>query len=253
MSRNSAAGQARSSAVMERSTRSTGTASALPGVGLVGHDAAVLSLLGTLLLSLFVALLAALQLADHFRAVEASLPVFAALAVFGAAVLGIFMAVSATSQRVRSLNLSAAGLVLAVAAGTVAWIAAAGWLSGRTPPLPDRDRLLLALGFAAPAVLLVLVQWGLMRRRWLRLRGEEELGLWPWGATAIAGFAVLNPLGLEVLATALGQGPGGGLRPVWAAAALGSGFAAVVMAALECYIRSRMLRRRLAQSTQPAH
>ncbi len=45
----------------------------------------------------------------------------------------------------------------------------------------------------------MLVQWGLVRRRWLRAAAEDDFTRWPWIATAVAGLVVLNPFGLAFL------------------------------------------------------
>ena len=54
-----------------------------------------------------------------------------------------------------------------------------------------------------PALLVVLMQWGLVRRRFLRATGADDLTLWPWLTTAAAGLAILNPIGLALVWMAL--------------------------------------------------
>ena len=54
-----------------------------------------------------------------------------------------------------------------------------------------------------PSVLAVLVQWGLVRRRHLQMAGEDDLTLWPWVTTVVAGFVILNPYGLAFLQATL--------------------------------------------------
>ncbi len=70
------------------------------------------------------------------------------------------------------------------------------------------------------------MQWGLVRRRWLRLRGEDDLTLWPWIATMIGGLAILNPFGLDVIGQAITYTPTNWLRDVVRTIAL-SGMAAL--------------------------
>ena len=58
----------------------------------------------------------------------------------------------------------------------------------------------ITLELIVPALLAVLVQWGLVRRRWLQGHGDEDdLTRWPWITTAVAGLVILNPFGLAFL------------------------------------------------------
>jgi hypothetical protein len=85
----------------------------------------------------------------------------------------------------------------------------------------------------------------LVRRHWLRARGDEGLTRWPWVTTAVAGLVTLNPIGLAFLGGTLNRS-GGDLLWEFVATVTGAGFAALlVMAWVECYIRERMLNRRL--------
>ena len=106
----------------------------------------------------------------------------------------------------------------------------------------------VALEFIVPALVAVLVQWGLVRRRWLRLRGEDDLSLWPWIATMVGGLAILNPYGLDIIGQAISYGPTNWLRDMVRTIALSGVAALLAMVFLETYIRGRMLRRRLAQA-----
>jgi H+/Cl- antiporter ClcA len=87
-----------------------------------------------------------------------------------------------------------------------------------------------------------------VRRRWLRLRGEDDLSLWPWIATMVGGLAILNPYGLDIIGQAISYGPTNWLRDMVRTIALGGVAALLGMVFLETYIRGRMLRRRLAQA-----
>jgi hypothetical protein len=106
----------------------------------------------------------------------------------------------------------------------------------------------ITLELLVPSLLVVLVQWGLVRRRWLRAAGEEDLSLWPWVTTALAGLAILNPLGLALLSSALRQSASDFMAPYFAVMTAAAACALVVIAAIECYIRRRVLRRRLESS-----
>src|SRR5204862_963390 len=103
----------------------------------------------------------------------------------------------------------------------------------------------ITLELIVPALIAVLVQWGLVRRRWRRLHGDEELTRWPWVTTAVAGLVILNPFGLAFLHGTLSRS-GGDLLWEFVATVTGGVLAALlVMAWIECYIRERMLNRRL--------
>ena len=113
------------------------------------------------------------------------------------------------------------------------------------------ENLYITLELLIPAFLTVLVQWGLVRRRWLRKRGDEDLTLWPWITTLVAGLAILNPLGLEIISSALNSSAGNMLRQLWIAISLSGAAVLIVMALIEVAIRWRMLRRRLAPIQPP--
>ena len=100
----------------------------------------------------------------------------------------------------------------------------------------------------------MLVQWGLVRRRWLQATGEEDLTRWPWITTVVAGLAILNPFGLAIFAAALKRDPTGDW--LWHLSGRyrgglwhdrrGRGAGGI-----ECYIRGRILRRREPAPGQP--
>lgn len=209
---------------------------------------AFLAFLGTFLLSLFVALLAALQLADYFAATGEFALVLIALPVFVAISMLAFGIASARARQPVVFNAVAACLAL------LAFAPLAIPLLMKAPATPPHDPFALAmdnttvaLQFIVPALAAVLSQWGLVRRRWLRLRGEEDLSLWPWVATVIGGLAILNPYGLDVIGQAITHSQSNWLRDFVRTIALGGIAALLVLVFIETYIRSRMLRRRLEQ------
>ena len=208
--------------------------------------AAVLAFLGTFLLSLFVALLAGLQLADHFRATEKFIAVMLAIAAYTFASV-VLLGITYSAARTR-------GAITAMA-----WLLALGACILVTVPdglelyrgrrLEDftieRKDVEVALQFLVPALLAVLLQWGFVRRRWLRAQGLEDLSRWPWFTTAIAGLAILNPVGLEWVEAALRRPADWSTRQFMALATMAAAAALIVPAFLEYYIRERLLRRRL--------
>jgi hypothetical protein len=208
--------------------------------------AAVFAFLGMLLISILVALLAALQLGDFLNA----------SGEFGLVILGVVaftsMSLAVFALAYRMTRRAAALTAVAVALGIVALAPLA--LPGLIQRIADRsnnpytvgvENTYITLELIVPALLGVLVQWGLVRRRWLRLHGDEELTRWPWVTTAVAGLVILNPIGLAFLGGTLNRS-GGDLLWEFVATVTGAGLAALlVMAWIECYIRERMLNRRL--------
>jgi hypothetical protein len=210
--------------------------------------AAIFAFLGMLLLSLVVALLAALQLADFFRTGDEFLLVVMALAIFAAVATVAFAIGHWKAKRIQALHWIA--FVLAV-------IALAPMVS---PRLVERivehsagvytvgvENTSITLELVIPALLAVMVQWGLVRRRWLLTNGAEDLTLWPWVTTVTAGLVVLNPIGLAVLSAALSSSGSDFMRQYFAMAAAVVAGILVVAALIECYIRRRILRRRLKE------
>jgi hypothetical protein len=209
---------------------------------------AFLAFLGIYLMSLFVALLVSLQFADYFAATAEFALVLMILPLFVTVSLAVFIAVNRLARG--SLAFNAAGACLALLAFVpLALPLVQAATPGRAvdPFQVAIDNSALALQLVVPALAAVLVQWGLVRRRWLRQRGEDDLSLWPWIATIIGGLAILNPYGLEAVGQAIGQGQSNWLRDAVRTAALGGTAALLVLVFVETYIRGRMLRRRLAQ------
>jgi len=214
--------------------------------------ATVFAFLGIWLISLVVALLAAFQLGDFFGANnEFGLVI---LGVMGFTVFALLVFELAYALARRAAVLAFVGLALAAIA------LAPAALPGLVQTIADRstnpytvgtENTSIMLELVIPALLAVLVQWGLVRRRWLRAAAEDDFTRWPWIATAVAGLVVLNPFGLAFLQSTL-KHSGGDFMWEFTAMVTGAGLAALlVMAWIECYIRDRILNRRLALSPSP--
>ena len=214
--------------------------------------AAAFAFLGIWLISLVVALLAALQLGDFFGA----------NAEFGLVILGV-MGFTVFAQLVFALAYAVARhaavlafMALALAAAALALVALPGLIQAiadrsTNPYTVGAENIAIALELVIPALAAVLVQWGLVRRRWLRSAAEDDFTRWPWIATAVAGLVVLNPFGLSFLQSAL-QHSASDLMWQFTAMVTGTVLAALlVMAWIECYIRDRILNRRLAVGPSP--
>ena len=214
--------------------------------------AEVFAFLGMLLLSMVVALLAALQLGDFFNASgEFGLVIFG-VATFTAFALAIFALVYSIAPRAGVLT--AVALLLALCA-----LAPVG-LPGLVQMIADRstnpytvgdENVSITLELVIPALIAVLVQWGLVRRRWLRSAGDDDLTHWPWVTTIVAGLVVLNPFGLAFLQATLKHSPTDFMWEFTATVTASVLGALLVMAWIECYIRERMLNRRMAANPPP--
>lgn len=205
----------------------------------------VFAFVGILLVSLVVGFLAALPLADFFQATEEFILVIMALVAAVLMSLMIFGVAYAAARRVGALAAVAALLCLAVL-GLVALPSIIDMRAGRAA-LADSfagKNLALSLEILVPAAVAILTQWGLVRHRWLRVRGREELSPWPWVTTVIAGLVILNPMGLEIVSAGARQSVTDWLRELWTAITAGGAALLAAMTLIEYYIRRRMLRRR---------
>jgi hypothetical protein len=216
--------------------------------------AATFAFLGIWLISLVVALLAALQLGDFFGANTEF-----GLVILGVMVFTIFsLLVFATAYFMARRGAVLAFVALALAVVALASVA----LPGPIQAIADRsanpytvgiENIAIALELVIPALLAVLVQWGLVRRRWLRAAAEDDFTRWPWIATAVAGLVILNPYGLSFLQASLQHSASDLMWQFTAMVTAGVLAALLVMAWSECYIRDRILNRRLAASPSPQH
>jgi hypothetical protein len=209
--------------------------------------ATVLAFLGMLLLSMVVALLAAFQLGDYFGATNEFIVVIVMLTVFAIVTILVFAASYAVAKRAQALNWVALTLAMSSLAPLfsprlVEWIAE----RSTNPFTVGVENSYVTLELLIPMLLTVLVQWGLVRRRWLRTSGEEDLTLWPWVATVVAGLVVLNPIGLAVVATTLQRSGADFMWQYFTMVTAAVAGVLVVMASIECYTRERIRRRRMA-------
>lgn len=214
--------------------------------------AAFVAFVGMLLLSLVAALIAAFQLGDFFGAGDEFLLVIGWIAAFAVATMVAFVVGQRLVRSVRALN--ALACVLALLAFVP--IAVPGFVNriverSTNPYTIGVEGTTIRLELLIPALLAVLVQWGLVRGRWLRAEGEEELTLWPWVTTVVASLVILNPFGLTFLTAAIKHSPTDLMwQPIAIATAAVLG-ALLVMAWVECYIRDRILNRRRAAGAPP--
>jgi hypothetical protein len=208
--------------------------------------ATIFAFLGMLLISLLVALLAALQLGDFFGANDEFVLVIAGVVAFTVFALAVFALVHIVTRRAGALTLVA--LILAVfALAPVVLPSFIQKIADRStnPYTVGVENTYITLELVIPALMAVLVQWGLVRRRWLRATGEDDLTRWPWVTTVLAGLVILNPFGLAFLQATLKHSPSDFMWEFTATVTAASLGGLLVMAWIECYIRERMLHRRL--------
>jgi hypothetical protein len=207
--------------------------------------AAAFAYIGMLLLSLVVAMVAALQLADFFNATEEFIVVIVVIMIFAFAAMAVFSIVSAVARRGRTINAIAFALALLALALVSLPLALESIADRSTHPFrPGSGSLTITLELLVPVLIIVLVQWGLVRRRWHRVHGSDDLSLWPWMTTVLAGLVILNPYGLLVLATAFGKPTGDLQWQFMALLTVGGSLGLLVMAGIEYYIRDNMMQRR---------
>jgi hypothetical protein len=209
--------------------------------------AAFIAFAGMLLLSLVTSLIAAFQLGDFFGAGEEFPLVIGWVAAFGALTLVVFGIGYRLAPNVRALNILAfvlamLALVPPVAPGFVQGIAE----HSANPYTIGVERTYIRLQLVVPTLLAILVQWGLVRGRWLRDAGQDELSLWPWVTTMVASLVVLNPYGLTFLAGTIRHSPTDFMWQSIAIATAAMLALLLVMAWVECYIRDRILDHRQA-------
>jgi hypothetical protein len=215
--------------------------------------ATAFAFLGMLLVSMLVALLAVLQLGDFFLANDEFILVIAGVAAFtilSLAVLAIAYAVTPNAGLI-------AGVALVLAIVAVAPVALTGLIAriadrSTNPYTLGVEKTAITLELLIPALLAVLVQWGLVRRRWLRSVGESDLTRWPWFTTVVAALVILNPFGLAYLQSTLQHSATDSLWALTASITAGVLCALLIAAWIECYIRDRILNRHSAAAVPDA-
>lgn len=216
--------------------------------------AAFFAFLGILLTSMVVALLAALSLGDFFGANDEFGLVIAGVMAFATASMLVLALVYAVTRSERPIAWVAWLLAIAALA-PFAWPDLTQAIADRSnnPLGIPTESIYVAIELMVPALVAVLVQWTLVRRRWLAAAGADDLTRWPWITTVLAGLILLSPFGLAFLQGTL-QRSGGDM--LWQFTAMITGVVLgvlLVMAYIECYIRERILnRRRAADPPRPA-
>jgi len=198
--------------------------------------ATLFSFILAFIVSLLAGNAAAYALAIYLRSTEEFIAVLVVLVLAALVSIVVFAVVYLLARHPRVFNHVAWGLAVLV---TV--LAALAELSdpifGRSPVL----ELLL------PSWIVILIQWGWVRRRWGRTGppGAREMAMtrWPWIVTAVALVVVLNPGGLAVIEAALRQSVTDWFRSFWLGVTLGGAALVLVLAWVEYTIRGRRIER----------
>lgn len=211
----------------------------------------VLRFIAALAISLAIAFAAGQMIATEFLITDEFAAVMLGHVIFGLVAIALFAVAYARARRPGLFNWTALA-VAALFAGLVLLPALTDAVRSQgTSPYNLDKNLEILLAMLLPGLLLVLIQWSLVRRRWLSLREPEGAYTgWPWITTVVAAVAVLSPPGLAILRSALRQSSTDWLREINLMLALGAGAVLAVAAVIECVIRVRMLRSRAVAASR---
>ena len=212
----------------------------------------ILIFAGVYILSLIVAYAVGIQVADYFFLQEEFIVIMFALALFSLVAIIVLAAVYVVQPNVKWLGYRTIGLVL-VALGIEELPALADAFARRStnPYLigSAQDRA-IAASLLLPAFVVLLIQWPLLRRRWLVARRLEHRMLWPWFTITLACLLALNRGGLDLIGSVFRQSPTDWLVELWTLILAIACGALLVLALIEWWLRRRWLARRAA--AQPA-
>lgn len=121
--------------------------------------------------SLVASQVAALQLAIVFHARDEFVLVMVALGLFGVISIATLALTFIASDRTRAIDLAGAALVAAAVVVTGGFLALTAFLDDG-PWIPTPYDIQIMTEFLLPALLLVLIQWGIVR--WRRVRALKE-------------------------------------------------------------------------------
>ena len=210
----------------------------------------VLTFIGAYLLTLLIALFIAIELADFFRSQEEFIAVLLAQVLFSLIALVTFALAYRFAGHVRALGLAAIGLGLA--AVLLEELPALGEMvaTRSTDPytLGTAHDLAITAELLVPAFVLVLIEWRLLRRRWLAARKLDTASTWPWVTMSVAGLVLCNRLTFEIVSSAVRQAPDDMLATFWLKVSIAVAALVIGIGIMERNMRRRRLARRAAQN-----
>lgn len=192
---------------------------------------------------LFLSLLAAMgavgALVEQFWYGEDLHLILAPVVAFAVISVAAFGVAAARVGDARMLAAVAAGLAVLALLVSFALIGVIAARSGN-PPLVRRshDHLILS-GLVIPMLLAIVIQWRVVRRSWLQVRGENHATAWPWVTTLVAFAVVLNPLGVAIFGAAINPSATDWFAGLWRTVALIATGVLIVIALIEWRIRLR--------------
>ena len=193
--------------------------------------------------ALRVAGLIALQMMLSFRTMEEFALVATAIAVDLALAMTVFALVLRKAGTERALAMAALALALVTLAfsGWPVWMDAVEARSTNPFPSDHRDAQIV-LEFLSPGLVGLAVLWRMLVRAHRQAAGADPRSRWPW-FTITAGLAIVfNPLGIEILGSALAHSAGDWLWGLWVSISAAAAAILVVLATLEFALRARRLR-----------
>ncbi len=208
----------------------------------------ILIFVGIYLLTLLIALFIGIQLADFFHSQEEFIAVLMAQVLFSLAAIFTFAIVYRLAASMRALGLAALGLVIAAVLLEELPALSQMIATRSTDPytLGTAHDIAIAVELLIPAFVLVLIQWRLLRWRWLAAHKLEDGSTWPWITMVVAGAILCNRLAMEIMSSAVRQAPDDMLAAFWLKISI------AVAAVLICLgiMERNMRRRRLARRTE---
>lgn len=208
----------------------------------------ILIFAGVYIVSLVAAYAAGSEVAAYFFLEEEFDVIASVLALFSLLAIAVCAAIYAAQPNVKWLGYGAIGLAV-VAFGIEQLPVLTDPIAARStnPYLVGTalDRA-IAASLLLPALVMLLVQWPLLRRRWLVARGLEHRMLWPWFTIALAGLLALSRPGLEVIGSVVRHSSTDWLVGLWTVILAVASAVLAVLALIEWWLRRRWLARRAA-------
>ena len=187
--------------------------------------------------------LIALQLTLSYRTTEEFGLVASAIALDLGLAVAVFAVVLQKSGREREMTLAA--LVLAVAtllfSGWSVWMDAVDARSTNPFPSAHRDAEIVQ-EFLLPSLVGLLVLWRMLVRSHRIAAGRDPRTRWPWITMVIGLVLVFNPLGIELVGSAVAPSGSDWLAGLWRIVVAVAAAVLVVLGIIEYALRARRLR-----------
>ncbi len=207
----------------------------------------ILTFIGVYILTLLIALFIGIQLADFFHSQEEFIAVLMAQVLFSLAAIITFAIVYRLAANVRRLGLAALGLVIAAVLLEELPALAEMIATRSTSPytLGSAHDVAIAAELLIPALVLIVIQWRLLRWRWLVAHNLEHRSTWPWITMVVAGAVLCNRLAMEIISSAVRQAPDDMLAAFWLKISIAVAAVLICAGMMERNMRRRRLARRM--------